>query len=90
MASINSYYERTSGLYIHNVLQTGTEMNELMCGLGMDVYYKNIGLSIGAQRTVHQHNQSGELRSVGRFLVSLSYNFNQRKYLFKGEEEDAQ
>ncbi|MBP9069478.1 MAG: hypothetical protein KBG47_08220 [Bacteroidia bacterium] len=90
MASINSYYERTSGLYIHNVLQTGTEMNELMCGLGMDVYYKNIGLSIGAQRTVHQHNQSGELRSVGRFLVSLSYNFNQRKYLFKGKKEDAQ
>lgn len=84
--SINSYYEYTKGLYIKDILQHGTGMNEWMCGVGMDTYYKNIGLSFSAQKTIHQHREAGELKSAGRLIVSLTYNFNQRRYLLKGKE----
>jgi hypothetical protein len=81
MPSLNCYYERSNGLYVKNVLQSGTEVNELMCGIGMDAFYKNVGLSFSAQKTVKQHVDNGELNSVGRLIISLTYNFNQRKYI---------
>ena len=90
MPSINSYYEYTNGLYVQSIKQNGTTMNELMCGVGMDMYYKNYGLSMGAQKTVLQHTEEGELNSVGRLYVTLSYNFNQRKYLVKRKTEEGQ
>jgi len=90
MPSVSTYYEFTKGLYVFDIAQEGTKMKELMLGPGIDVYYKNYGLSLGAQKTVHQHKESGELKSVGRIFISLSYNFNQRKYLLKGKKKEAQ
>lgn len=86
MPSLNSYYEFTNGLFIRSVRQLGTNMNDLMCGVGMDVFFKNYGLSLGAQKTVKQDTEDGQLNSVGRIYATLSYNFNQRKYLFKGKD----
>lgn len=83
--SINTYYEHTKGLFVNGEHQEGTEMNEFMCGIGFDVFFKNIGLSLGAQRTVYQHAEEGQLNSAGRLFASLTYNFNQRKYLLKGK-----
>ena len=88
MPSISTYYEYTKGLYVFDIAQEGTEMNELMLGPGMDMYYKNYGLSMGIQKTIHHHAGAGELKSVGRIFVSLSYNFNQRKYLLKGKKKE--
>jgi hypothetical protein len=87
MPSVNSYYEHTNGLYVHSVKQNGTTIKELMCGAGLDIYYRNYGLSLGAQKTVMQDREEGELNSVGRIFATLSYNFNQRKYLFKGKAD---
>ena len=87
--SISTYFEYTKGLYVFDVAQEGTEMNELMLGPGMDMYYKNYGLSMGIQKTIHHHSGAGELKSVGRIFISLSYNFNQRKYLFNKKTDKA-
>lgn len=81
--SLNSYYEFTNGLYVQNELKEGTEMNELMMGFGLDVFYKNFGLNCGIQKTIHQHYHENGLTSVGRIFVSLTYNFDQRQYLIK-------
>lgn len=84
--SVNSYYEYTKGLLVFEKLIPNTSMNELMCGLGLDVFYKNMGINIGAQRTLYQHQEGDNLKSVGRLYASLTYNFNQRKYLLKSKE----
>lgn len=84
--SINSYYEYTKGLFIKEKLTKGTEMNELMVGLGLDVFYKNFGLNCGFQKTIHQHYHENSLTSVGRLFVSLTYNFDQRKYLIRSKD----
>ena len=76
------YHEQTKGLYVFDQLAKGTAMNEWMCGLGFDVFYKNVGLNFGMQKTVHQQQDEANLKSVGRIYASLTYNFNQRKYLF--------
>lgn len=81
--ALMTYYEFTKGLYKHHELIKGTGMNEMMIGFGTDLYYKNLGLSISAQRTVLQQTDPSNLRSVGRLTVSLNYNFNQRKHLLK-------
>jgi hypothetical protein len=84
--SINSNYEHTNGLYVKEKLMDGTKMNELMLGLGLDVFYKNVGLNCGVQKTVKQHYHTNSLSSVGRLFVSLTYNFDQRKYLIRSKE----
>lgn len=80
--SLVMYHEQTKGLYVFDQLAKGTAMNEWMCGLGFDVFYKNVGLNFGMQKTVHQQQDEANLKSVGRIYASLTYNFNQRKYLF--------
>jgi len=85
--NINSYYEYTSGLYVFNQQVRGTAMNELMLGLGFDMFYKNLGLNLGWQKTVKQATTHGNLQSAGRVFAALTYNFNQRKYLLGKKEE---
>lgn len=84
--SVNSYYEFTKGLYVNNQLTKATSMNELMLGIGTDCFYKNIGLNLAFQRTIYQQVQQGNLKSAGRLVIGLTYNFNQRKYLINKKE----
>lgn len=84
--SVTSYYEFTKGLFVFDKLSPGTAMNEWMCGLGLDVFYKNIGINLGCQRTMVQHQEGNNLKSVGRLYATLTYNFNQRKYLLKAKD----
>lgn len=81
--SAQIYYEYTKGLYVHSKLRKGTEMNVLLIGPGIDLYYKNIGLNFAVQFRGYEKAIEGNLKSAGRLVVGLSYNFNQSKYLLK-------
>lgn len=83
MPSVQCFYEYTKGLYIKKVHQSGTEMNNLMIGPGIDLFYKNISLSCSFQFNAWEKVADDDLRSAGRMVLGLSYNFKQRKYLIK-------
>jgi hypothetical protein len=81
--SWQNYYEYTKGLYVDKQYVSGTLMNVWLSGIGMDVNYKNIQLNMGWQWKVYEQRTSeDQLKNKGRFYVGLTYNFNQRKYLF--------
>ncbi|MBL7895204.1 MAG: hypothetical protein JNK50_07940 [Bacteroidia bacterium] len=79
--AINTYYEYCEGLLINNILQSGTSMNCLLAGPGMDVYYKNFSLTCSYQFNMFEKTEMGNLKNAGRLIAGLSYNFNQRHYL---------
>jgi len=85
--SANSYYEFTNGLYTSSLINEKTKMNEWMCGAGFEVYYKNLGLNVNIQKTIAQQTAIGNLKSVGRLFTTLTYNFNQNRYLIKNTKK---
>ncbi len=87
--SVQSYYEYTKGHFINKDLQKGTSMNCLLTGPGLDLYYKTFSLSTTFQFKAYEKIEGNNLNSKGRFVVGLTYNFNQKKYLFKKKEEDV-
>ncbi|HEY1039468.1 MAG TPA: hypothetical protein VGF30_08700 [Bacteroidia bacterium] len=80
--SAQLYYEYTKGLYVNHSLQKGTQMNCLLAGPGLDVFYKNVSLSASVQFRAYEETATNNLSSSGRIVVGLTYNFNQKKYLF--------
>lgn len=84
--SVQSYFENTSGLFIDDIYQNATSMNVFMIGPGFDLYYKNIGFNSNFQFTAAETLHEGNLKSSCRFLIGLTYNFNQKKYLLNKKE----
>lgn len=80
--SAQSYFESSSGLFIDDVYQSSTSVKQLMLGPGLDIYYKNWGLNTNFQFTLYEDYHDGNLISGCKFLIGLTYNFNQLKYLF--------
>lgn len=85
--SVQMYYEYTKGLYINSDLQDGTQMNCLLAGPGFDLFYKNISFTSGVQFRAHEKTSGENLKSAGRLILGLTYNFNQKKYLLAKKEE---
>lgn len=80
--SAQFFYEYSAG-ETYKGKQTGEhQMNNLMGGLGADVYYKNIALNIGMQRNLWEAKTDHPL-SAGKFYIGLTYNINQLYYLIK-------
>ncbi len=85
--SIQNYYEYTKGLYIQNNYVNGTKMNVLLSGIGIDVNYKQIILSLGWQWKMYEEQSSTDaMKNKGRLTLGLTYNFNQKKYLVKKQK----
>jgi hypothetical protein len=84
--SVQAYYENTKGLYINSVFQEGTSMNMLLSGVGLDIFYKNIGFNLAYQQRVWEKQEENKLKAVGRLVVGITINFNQQKYLFGKKE----
>jgi hypothetical protein len=84
--SWQNYYEYTKGLYINNTLVNGTTMNVWLSGLGCDLTYKNIQLTTAWQWRVYEEHTADALKNKGRFIIGLTYNFNQKKYLIKSDK----
>lgn len=80
--SIQNYYEYSKGEKINSELTGEHKMNNIMTGLGLDLFYKNIALNTGVQMNTFTE-RSDHLRSAGRIHIGLTYNFNQYYYLLK-------
>lgn len=87
--SLQYYSEYTKGLTVKGVAIDGTSMNIAMLGPGLDFFHKNIGINLGFHYTINEDVSSNNLSSAGRMVIGLSYNFNQKKYLFSRKENST-
>ena len=81
--SIQGYYEYSKGVYINNLLQESTEMNIATGGLGLDIFYKQLLINTSFHIPFYEKKFEYNPMLAGKFMVGLTYNFNQKKYLFK-------
>ena len=78
--SLQFAYEYSAGEKIGDV-ETGEHvMNNLMTGVGVDVFVKNIGLNMAVQ-TAGWSAADDHPRPAGRVVLGVSYNLNQLYYL---------
>ena len=76
--SIQANYENTKGLYIKNEFQKNTEVNSLLLGPGLDIYYKSFSVNLAWQFTCYEQVNTGSLKSAGRLSFGLNYSFGKR------------
>ncbi len=73
--SLQANYEYTKGIYVKDIVQPSTQMNVLMLGPGLDVYYKSFSLNAAWQFTAWEQVLPGDLQSAGRLSLGVNYNF---------------
>jgi hypothetical protein len=78
-------YEYCKGLYVNGILLNGTNVNVLLLGPSLDLSYKNFVLNSSFQFNVYERVSSQDLSNAGRFVIGLTYNFSQNKYLIKSK-----
>jgi len=83
--SVFMNYEYCKGLYINNKLVKGTNVNVLLLGPALDISYKSFVLNTSFQFNVYERVSSQSLSNAGRFVIGLTYNFAQEKYLIKNK-----
>lgn len=80
--SVQFFYEYSAGEKYNNV-QTGEhKMNNLLSGLGADLYYKNISLNVGVQKNIWEAN-TDHPQSSAKIYLGITYNIKQLYYLIK-------
>ena len=77
--SVLTSYEYTKGIALNNMLDKTTELNCLMLGPGLDIYYKSFSLNTSWQFTAIEKISDGNLKSAGRISVGLNYSFAKRE-----------
>ena len=77
--SVQANYEFTEGLKIKNVLQQNTQVNALLLGPGLDIYYKSFSLNTSWQFTAMEDVRDGFLKSAGRISLGLNYSFSKKE-----------
>ena len=80
--SVQTFYEYSKGEKLNGELTGEHEMNNLMSGLGLDLFYKNIALNTGVQLNAY-NGPTDHLQSAGKVHIGVTYNFNQLYYLIK-------
>ncbi|HZG71216.1 MAG TPA: hypothetical protein VEY51_06710 [Chondromyces sp.] len=80
--SVQTFYEYSKGEKINGKLTGEHKMDNLMTGIGLDLFYKNIALNTGLQLNAY-NGRTDHLRSAGRVHLGVTYNFNQLYYLVK-------
>jgi len=78
-------YEYCNGLFVNGNLQKGTNVNVLLLGPSIDLSYNRFVLNTSFQFNVYERVSSQSLSNAGRFVVGLTYDFNQNKYLIKSK-----
>ena len=77
--SVQANYENTKGLSIKKNLQKNTEVNSLLLGPGLDLYYKSFSVNLSWQFTTYEQVKDGNLKSAGRLSFGLNYSFVKRE-----------
>lgn len=80
--SAQFFYEKSAGETYKGIKTGEHEMNNLMAGIGADLYYKNIALHVGWQRNAWQAT-TDHPQSAAKIYLGITYNFNQLYYLLK-------
>ena len=83
LPQLQVYEEYTRGLEKGIAAVEGTGMNMILTGPGVDIYWKKIGINLGAQLPVYQKTEEMNMKTSGRLIAGISYNFSASKYLFK-------
>jgi hypothetical protein len=78
-------YEYCKGLYVNKDLQKATNVNVLLVGPSIDLNYKSFVLNASYQFNTYERVSSHSLSNAGRFVIGLTYNFTQNKYLIKNK-----
>lgn len=73
--ALQANYEYTNGLITNNKLDTASNVNNLLLGPGLDVYYKSFSLNASWQFTAFEKVAKNELECAGRFSLGINYNF---------------
>lgn len=81
MPAIHLYAEHTKGLKKNDAWMKGTSMESVLCGPGMDVYWKNIGFTCYLQGAVHEKDNGSGMKSFGRLVTGFSWYFNQQNFI---------
>lgn len=77
--SIQANYENTKGLKIKNELQKNTDVNSILIGPGLDLYYKSFSINLAWQFTAYEEVKEGNLKSAGRLSFGVNYSFGKRE-----------
>lgn len=77
--SVQANYEFTEGLRIKNKLLKNSQVNALLLGPGLDIYYKSFSINTSWQFTTFEELRDGYLKSVGRISIGLNYSFNKKE-----------
>lgn len=77
--SVQANYEFTEGLKIKNKLIKNSQVNALLLGPGLDIYYKSFSLNTSWQFTAMEDVRDGFLKSAGRISVGLNYSFAKKE-----------
>lgn len=74
MPSAQFFYEYSAG-ETYNGIKTGEHiMNNLMGGVGADIFYKNVALNAGIQKNIWEAETDHPM-SAGKVYLGLTYNF---------------
>ena len=76
--SVQANYEYTNGLKVKSELQKNTDVNSLLLGPGLDIYYKSFSINLAWQFTTYEQVKDGGLKSAGRLSFGLNYSFGKR------------
>lgn len=83
--SVFANYEYCKGLNLNGNLVEGTNANILLLGPGLDLNYKSFVLNASFQFNVYERVSRQSLSNAGRFVIGLTYNLNQDKFLIKSK-----
>ena len=74
MPSAQFFYEYSGGEKYKGVKTGEHVMNNLMGGIGADIFYKNIALNLGIQKNIWEAETDHPM-SAGKAYIGMSYNF---------------
>lgn len=77
--SVQANYEYTDGLKVKSELQKNTDVNSLLLGPGLDIYYKSFSINLAWQFTAYEEVKGGSLKSAGRLSFGLNYSFGKKE-----------
>jgi hypothetical protein len=83
--AIFANYEYSKGLLVNGNLEASTNIDVLLLGPSLDLSYKSFVLNTSYQFNVYERVSSQQLSNAGRFVIGLTYNFDQNKYLIKSK-----
>jgi hypothetical protein len=85
--SLQLYHEYCKGVYIGDAYEQGTAMNNLTAGIGTDIFYKQFALNASYHLPLYEQELEGNLSEAGKFMIGITFSFNQKKYLLKSRKE---